>query len=83
MVGEALQRGVSDSQHQWAVEEACKRAFNGEILYYILPHCADCQLDSVLTPLVERGLWGVVWTVLERGVSDSQLRWAIDEACKQ
>ena len=83
VVGEALQRGVSDSQHRWAVDEACKRAFKGEILYYILPHCADSQLDSVLTLLVERGLWDVVWTVLARGVSDSQSTWAFDEACKQ
>ena len=82
-VGTVLQRGVSDSRHRWAIDEACKQASDEENTSYILLHCADDQLDSVLTPLVERGLWRSVGTVLQRGVSDSQHRWAIDEACKQ
>ena len=81
-VGTVLQRGVSDSKHRWAIDEACKRAYVEEITRYILPHCADNQLDSVLVSLVERGLWTVVLHVLNRGVSDSQLGWAIVEACK-
>ena len=81
-VGTVLQRGVSDSQHRWAIDEACKQASDEEITAYILLHCADDQLDTVLTPLVERGLWRSVGTVLQRGVSDSKHRWAIDEACK-
>ena len=80
-VGTVLQRGVSDSQHRWAIDEACKQASDEKITAYILPHCADDQLDSVLTPLVERGLWRSVWIVLQRGVNDSQHKWAIDEAC--
>ena len=82
-VGTALQRGVSDLQHRWAIDEACKQASDKQIRGYILLHCADDQLDSVLIPLVERGLWRSVVTALRRGVSDSQHRWAIDEACKQ
>ena len=82
-VGTVLQRGVSDSQHRWAIDEACKRASDEKITAYIIPHCADNQLDSVLTSLVERGLWNTVGRVLDRGVSDSQHRRAIDEACEQ
>ena len=82
-VGTVLQRGVNDSQHRWAIDEACKQASDEEITGYILLHCADDQLDTVLTPLVERGLWGSVGTVLQRGVSDSKHRWVIDEACKR
>ena len=82
VVGTVLERGVSDSQHRWAIDEACKHASDKEITGYILPHCAGYQLDSVLKPVVERGRWYVVGTVLKRGVSDSQHRWAIDEACK-
>ena len=82
-VGTVLQRGVSDSQHRWAIDEACKQALGEEITAYILLHCADDQLDSVLTILVERSLWNSVGRVLDRGVSDTQHRWAIDEACKQ
>ena len=82
-VGTVLQRGVSDSQHRWAIDEACKQASDEKITAYILLHCADDQLDSVLTILVERGLWNSVGRVLDRGVSDTQHRWAIDEACKQ
>ena len=81
-VGTVLQRGVSDSQHRWAIDEACKQASDEEITAYILLHCADDQLDTVLTPLVERGLWRSVGTVLQRGVSDSKHRWSIDDACK-
>ena len=82
-VGTVLKLGVSDSQHRWAINEACKHASHEEITGYILPHCADDQLDTVLTPLVERGLWRSVGIVLQRGVNDSQHKWAIDEACKQ
>ena len=82
-VGTVLQRGVNDSQHRWAIDEACKQASDEEITAYILLHCADDQLDTVLTPLVERGLWMSVGTVLQRGVSDSKHRWVIDEACKR
>ena len=82
-VGTVLQRGVNDSQHRWAINEACKQASDEKITAYILLHCADDQLDYVLTILVERGLWNSVGRVLERGVSDTQHRWAIDEACKQ
>ena len=81
-VGRVLDRGVSDTQHRWAIDEACKQAPEKEIIDCILRHCTGHQLDSVLTSLVKRGLWSCVGTVLKRGVSDSQLRWAIDEACK-
>ena len=81
-VGSVLKRGVSDSQHRWAIDEACKRASEKEIIDCILRHCTGYQLDSVLISLVKLGRWSCVWTVLKQGVSDSQLRWAIDEACK-
>ena len=82
-VAMVLRRGVSDPQRRWAIDEACKRASHEEIINFnILSFASDNQLDSVLTPLVERGLWEAVAMVLRRGVSDPQRRWAIDEACK-
>ena len=60
VVGEALRRGVSDSQYRWAIDEACRHASDDEFTDYVLPHCADNQLDSVLTILVERGMWSAV-----------------------
>ena len=113
------ERGVSDPQRRWAIEEACKHASQKEIINYILaadnqrrgasdpqnlwaidkeykyvldekisncilPLADDNLLDSVLLQLVERGLWKVVLTVLQRGACcDSQCRWAIGEACKR
>ena len=82
VVSTVLERGVSDAQHRWVSDEACKYASGREIADYMLRHCTDNQLDSVLTQLVERGLWIAVRMVLKRGVSDSRRRWAIDEACK-
>ena len=77
-----LRRGVSDPWYRWATDEECKHASHEEIINYTLSLATDNQLDSVLTPLVERGLWEAVAMVLRRGVSDPQRRWAIDEACK-
>ena len=85
-VGTVLQRGVGDSQHRWAIDEACIQASDEKITAYILPRCTDDQLGSALTILVERGLWNSVGSVLDRGVSDKhhiKRLWAIDEACKQ
>ena len=83
VVGNVLRRGVSDAQCRWAIGEACRHASEREVIMYILPNCADNQLDSAFTPLVDRRLWKAVWTVLRRGVSDSQYRWAIGEACQR
>jgi hypothetical protein len=56
-VGKVLKRpGVREARRQWALEEASKRAEDLDFQYYILPHCSDDQLDSVLTSLVERKL---------------------------
>jgi Arc/MetJ-type ribon-helix-helix transcriptional regulator len=81
-VGEVLKKGVSDTQRTWAVKEASKTASCGEFRTYILPHCIDDQLDSVLTTLVTRSLWESVDEVLKRGVSDAQREWAVIEAIK-
>ena len=61
-----VNRGVSDSQLRWAIDEACKHASYKEIINY-LTFAAENQ---VLTLLVERGLWEAVAMVLERGVID-------------
>jgi hypothetical protein len=73
-VDKVLKRGVTDAKRQWAVEEAIKKANDMEFQSYILPHCSDDQLDSVLTILVKRGVWESVGKVLKRGVSDEQLQ---------
>jgi hypothetical protein len=80
-VGIVLEQGVGDTQRRWAVEEASKNAADPVFQYSILPHCSDDQLDSVLTILVKRGLWASVDKVLERGVSDKKLQWAVEWAC--
>jgi hypothetical protein len=78
---DVLKRGVSGAKRQWAVEESSKKADDWNFKFFILPHCHDDQLDSVLTTLVKRGLWASVGKVLERGVSDEQLQWAVEWAC--
>ena len=77
-----LKRGVSDSLHTWAIDQACKHASDDAVIHQILSHCNRSQLNSVLTPLVERGMWKAVETVLKRGVTHSLHTWAIDHACK-
>ena len=77
-----LGRGVSPTQHRWALHEACQKADDAEFVLFIAPHCADDQLDDVLTTLVTRRLWNSVSRVLERGVSPTQHSWAVHEACQ-
>ena len=79
---------VSPSQHVWALCQACHHADTEDITKHILPHIkmtgvTDSQLDDVLKPLVMRDLWVCVDTVLNAGVSEAQLRWAIREACER
>ena len=76
-----LHLGVSPEKHKWAVHEACGKADDWVIRRYILPHCADDQLDGVLTKLVARGLWECVDIVLHRGVNPALHRLAVHEAC--
>jgi hypothetical protein len=77
-----LKRGVNDTQHTWAVEEASKIAEDQDFLKYILSHCTDDQLESVLPHLARRRLWKPIRLVLERGVSTDMLVLAVSEACK-
>ena len=82
-VDRALRRGVSPAHHRWAIEEACQRASDFHIRWFILPHCADDQLDDILPTLVTKRLWECVDRVLHRVVSPARHRWAIIEACQQ
>jgi hypothetical protein len=68
-VGLVLKRGVSDTQHTWAVEEASKTADVEDFIYYILPRCTGPHLESALPHLVSRRLWKCVRAVLKRDVS--------------
>jgi hypothetical protein len=81
-VGLVLERVVSDTQHTRAVEEASKTADEWNFIYNILPHCTGAHLESALPHLVSRGLWKSVGLVLERGVSDTQHTWAVEEVSK-
>ena len=82
-VGTLLGRARSPAQHRWALHEACQQADDGSLVCYILPHCADHQLDDVLTTIVTRELWRSVDMVLHRIVSPTQHRWAMHEACQK
>ena len=81
-VDRVLHRVVSPVQHRWAIQEACQRAADQDIALYILPHCAEGQLDDVLVTLVTRGLWWSASSALERGVGRSHHRWALQEVLK-
>ncbi|XP_070200829.1 uncharacterized protein [Littorina saxatilis] len=83
-VGEALKRNVSDSVKRWAVHEACAHDTNKDtyLINEILPHCVDDMLDSVVTILAKRHLWGSAVVVLEKGVSDCKKRWVVQKACE-
>ncbi|KAL8615250.1 hypothetical protein ACOMHN_050291 [Nucella lapillus] len=81
-VGKVLERGVSIAQHRWAMEQARKHADYDDFVHFILPQCHDDELDEVMTHLVSQGLWGSVGEVLERDVSTTQHRWAVEQASK-
>ncbi|XP_070177384.1 uncharacterized protein [Littorina saxatilis] len=80
-VGIVLTQGVGNSLHRWMMHTASSHANSTDLITYILPHCADDQLDSVLTTLVERRLWRAVADVLKRNVSDSCKQSAVLKAC--
>ena len=82
-VSDVLRSGVSDSLRRWVIGVACQRADGCEFIQYILPYCAGDQRDVVLEKLVTRGLWMSVDTLLGRGVSPTQHRWALHEACQK
>ncbi|XP_070180150.1 uncharacterized protein [Littorina saxatilis] len=76
--------GVSDSVRRWAVLEAFRKCNDGtQLACSMLLHCAEDQLDSVATTLVERGVWSALGMVLAQGVSDRVRRWAVREACER
>ncbi|KAL8570162.1 hypothetical protein ACOMHN_030958 [Nucella lapillus] len=81
-VSKVLERGVCITQHRWAVEQASKHADDDDFAQYIFPQCLDKELEGVMTHLVSRGLWRSVGKVLERGVSSTQHRWAVEQAFK-
>jgi hypothetical protein len=81
-VGLVLGRGVSDAQHAWVVEEASKTVEEEVFINHILHHCTGDQLNTVLLHLVDRRMWESVGLVLNRGVSDAQHMWAVEEASK-
>jgi hypothetical protein len=82
-VGKVMNRGVSDTKHRWAIEEASNSAKQQSFIRHILPHASTIDhLESALTHLVDRRLWKSVALVLKRGVSATQHRWATKEASK-
>ena len=71
-VGKTLKRCCNERLLRWATEEATNRADGSEIVQYILPHCADDQLDAVLVQAVKRGHWQVVTKVVRKLVRIDQ-----------
>ena len=80
-VNRLLHRGVSPTLRSWAAHEACQHA-EDEVVFECIPHCADDQLDGVLTTLVTRRLWKSVNRLLHRSVSPTLRSWAVHEACQ-
>jgi hypothetical protein len=56
-VGKVLQTVTNAAQRRHVVEQAADRADDSDIIQYILPHCSEEELKSVLPELVSRGLW--------------------------
>jgi hypothetical protein len=83
VAGEVLEVGGSETQRARTIEEACGRAHDWEIKKYILSQCSHEYLQSKLSQLVSKGLWGSVGFVLAKGVSDTQHQYAIVEASKR
>ncbi|KAL8624357.1 hypothetical protein ACOMHN_012757 [Nucella lapillus] len=79
-VGEVLERGVSTTQHRWAIEQASQLADDNKFYHHILHQCDDEEMKDVILRLVSRGLWKSVGEVLERGVSTSQRSWILEKA---
>ena len=79
----ALTYADDPARHIWVIHEVCLQAEDEDINQWILPYCADEQLDEALTILVTRGLWKSVDSVLHRGVSATRHAWAIREACQR
>jgi hypothetical protein len=91
-VGCVLERGVVSNHLRddiasdtWNIFiEASKSADDDDFKNYVLPHCPNDQLDSVLPRLVRRNLWASVGCVLERGVVSDHLRHrAIEQASER
>ncbi|KAL8598207.1 hypothetical protein ACOMHN_043278 [Nucella lapillus] len=81
--GTFLQRGISSSQHRWAVEEGSKHVGYHYFTDFFLPQCCPEDLEVAITHLVSRGQWRSVDKALEREVSAARHRWAIEEALKR
>ena len=83
VVGDLLQRGVSDVQLQWVIQQACERTEEGTIIDELMPHFPLRQQEFMLTQMVTHGRWRAVGHMLMRGVSDTQHWWAVEEASKR
>jgi hypothetical protein len=57
---------VADEK-QWAIQEASKTADGFDFAEYILPHCTNEELESVVKQQVGRRRWYAVGMVLKRG----------------
>jgi hypothetical protein len=88
VAGEVLKVGGSHAQRARTNEEACDRASDVEMLYFILPHCntilPQCdtaELDSLLATATRKGRWNVAAEVLKVGGSETQRARTITDVC--
>ena len=79
---EVALKHVSFTQRRWAIERGSRQATDGTFASYLLRYCDHDQLESVLVQAVARGMWQSVVGIVQRGVSDTQSRWALLEACE-
>ncbi|KAL8591492.1 hypothetical protein ACOMHN_000507 [Nucella lapillus] len=70
-VDKVLELGVSPAQHQWALEEALKKAEEQAFATSMLHHCSEQDLEKVLRQMVSKGLWEPLDSETDSGVRTS------------
>ncbi|KAL8599892.1 hypothetical protein ACOMHN_016237 [Nucella lapillus] len=82
LVGFALRRNLCPEQKSSIVAEASQHAEDDSFAVYISHHCRSTDWGQVFTGLVSRGMWRSVGCALRHDISDTQWRWAVEEASK-
>jgi L-rhamnose mutarotase len=87
LAGKVLKVGGSEEQRVKTIIEACDRARDWELEYYILPHCSKvlehCSMEcmyQVLDRATKKGRWSVAGEVLKVGGCGEQRTRTIEDA---
>jgi hypothetical protein len=82
IVGAVLKLIVPAESRMQALQEAASRSCCNDVIDFILPVCADDQLEFILETLLSREVWEAVGRVLERGVSTSWHKTTVEKAIR-